>query len=114
VRDRLPLALLLVAALAAPTALSGPASAAATRSGCKQIVLGVAGMIRPESSGLTCRQIKRMNEAVSPGGTPYLVESPDTGLYWKCRTRGSRPAAPLLRCEREGHRFSIVAAPPNT
>ncbi len=105
---------ILAVTIAAAVATAGPAGAAAPGR-CDQIVLGVAGKIRPESSGMTCRQIKRMNTGVAPGGAPYLLESPFTGRFWKCRTRGTRPKAPLLRCELGSRRFSIVAAgSPNT
>ena len=99
--------LLLVIAAATLATVASPADAAV--SGCDQTVLGVAGVIRPESSGMTCRQIKRMNSGVMPGGAPYLLESPFTGRFWKCRTRGPHPAAPLLRCELGPRRYSIVA-----
>lgn len=102
--------LLAVGAALVAAALSAPgATGAAAPGGCEQIVLDVAGKIRPETSGMTCRQIKRMNTGVVPGGAPYLLESPFTGRFWKCRTRGPRPKAPLLRCELDGRRFSIVA-----
>jgi hypothetical protein len=97
-----------VIAIAAVLAIGSSATAAPDR-GCDQEILGVAGTIRPETSGMTCRQIRRMNSGVSPGGAPYFVESPFTGRLWKCRTRGSRPTAPLLRCERNERRFSIIA-----
>jgi hypothetical protein len=99
-----------IAAVAAAAVLAAGCSAsAATDIGCDQIVLGVAGTIHPETSGMTCRQIRRMNSGVSPGGAPYWVESPFSGRLWKCRTHGSRPMAPLLRCEVGERRFSIIA-----
>jgi hypothetical protein len=100
---------ILAATVAAALATAGPASAAAPGR-CEQIILDVAGEIRPETSGMTCRQIKRMNTGVAPGGAPYLLESPFTGRFWTCRTRGPRRKAPLLRCELGNRHFSIVAA----
>jgi hypothetical protein len=99
----------IVAVTIAAVLAAGCSANAATDSGCDQTVLGVAGTIRPETSGMTCRQIRRMNSAVSPGGAPYFVESPFTERLWKCRTRGSRPTTPLLRCELGERRFSIIA-----
>ena len=99
---------MLIVALAA-LALGCGSSAAARATGCDQTVLGTAGRIRPETSGMSCRQIKEMVTSISPGGQPYLFESPFTGKLWKCRARGSRPTAPLLRCELNAARFSILA-----
>jgi hypothetical protein len=84
-------------------------SAAAGTPGCDQTVLGTAGKIRPENSGMSCRQIKEMVFSISPDSRPYLLESPFTGKFWKCRARGNRPAGPLLRCELNAARFSILA-----
>jgi hypothetical protein len=83
--------------------------AAASSPGCGQTVLGTAGKIRPETSGMSCRRIKEMVSTVSPGPGSYLFESPFTGKFWKCRARGNRPTGPLLRCELNAMRFSIVA-----
>ena len=83
--------------------------AAASSPGCDQTVLGTAGEIRPESSGMSCRRIKEMVTSVSPGSGAYLFESPFTGKFWKCRARGNRPTGPLLRCELNAMRFSILA-----
>ena len=99
---------MLIVALAA-LALGCGSSAAARATGCDQIVLETAGKIRPETSGMSCGQIKEMVTSISPGGQPYLFESPFTGKLWKCRARGSRPTAPLLRCELNAARFSILA-----
>jgi hypothetical protein len=77
--------------------------------GCDQTVLETAGKVRPESSGMSCRQIKEMIIAIPPDSRPYLQESPFTGEFWKCRGRGSRPTGPLLRCELNAARFSILA-----
>jgi hypothetical protein len=84
--------------------------AAAGTPGCDQTILGNAGEIRPESSGMSCRRIKEMVTSVSPGPQPYLFESPFTGKYWKCLAPGNRSAEPLLRCELKSKRFSIVSA----
>ncbi len=99
-------AVLLVAVALALTACG---SQAAADSPCGQMVLETAGKIRPESSGMTCRQIKEMIIATPPDSSPYLQESPFTGRNWKCRGRGDRPTGPLLRCELGEAHFSIVA-----
>lgn len=96
--------------LVALVALALHAGGAAAKSpGCDQTVLGTPGKIRPESSGMSCRRIKEMVTSVSPGSQPYLFESPFTGKLWKCLARGNRPTGPLLRCELNAMRFSIVA-----
>jgi hypothetical protein len=59
---------------------------------------------------MSCHQIKEMVTSISPGPGPYLFESPFTGKFWKCRARGNRPTGPLLRCELNAMRFSIVDA----
>jgi hypothetical protein len=101
------------AALAIPVALVALAlhagGAAAGSPGCDQTVLGTAGKIRPESSGMGCRQIKEMIIGIPPDSRPYLQESPFTGQFWKCRGRGNRPTGPLLQCELNAARFSILA-----
>jgi len=83
---------------------TGPADAAA---GCDQTVLGAEGVIRPETSGMNCRQIKQMITAVpaEPGG--YLVESPITGRLWKCHRNEPHSRRPLLRCELHAAHFSV-------
>lgn len=101
-------ALALLVALAALALHAGGASARTP--GCDQTILGTAGVIRPESSGMSCRRIKEMVTSVSPGPQPYLFESPFTGNYWKCLARSNRSTGPLLRCELKAKRFSIVAA----
>jgi hypothetical protein len=102
------LAVVLIVALAGLTVGCG-SSAAARATGCDQTVLGTPGKIHPETSGMSCGQIKEMVTSISPGGQPYLFESPFTGKLWKCRARGNRPTAPLLRCELKAARFSILA-----
>ena len=101
------------AALAIPVALVALAlhagGAAAGSPGCDQTVLGTAGKIRPETSGMSCRQIKEMIVGISPDSRPFLTESPISGKFWKCRGRGNRPTGPLLRCELNAARFSILA-----
>jgi hypothetical protein len=100
--------LAILVALVALALHAGGASAGTP--GCDQMILGAAGEIRPESSGMSCRRIKEMVTSVSPGPQPYLFESPFTGKYWKCLAPGTRSADPLLRCELKAKRFSIVAA----
>jgi len=107
-----PLRLAALALLVALIALAIHAGGATASSpGCDQTVLGTAGKIRPESSGISCRQIKEMIFAIPPDSRPYLQESPLTGKFWKCRGRGNRPTGPLLRCELNATRFSILAVP---
>jgi hypothetical protein len=105
-----PLRRAALAILVAMIALALHAGGAAGQlPGCDQTVLGTAGKIRPENSGMSCRRIKEMIIAISPDSQPYLQESPFTGQFWKCRGRGNRPTGPLLRCELNAARFSILA-----
>jgi hypothetical protein len=83
------------------------AGASDTQPGCDQVVLGTDGVIRPETSGMTCSQIRRMLGGVpaEPGG--WLQESPFTGRFWKCHRNEPRANRPLVRCELHAAHFSI-------
>ena len=52
---------------------------------------------------------QEMIVGIPPDSRRFLTESPISGKFWKCRGRGNRASGPLLRCELNAARFSILA-----
>lgn len=77
-------------------------------SGCRQEVLGEAGVIRPETSRLSCTAINRMIDSIPSEPQAYLLQGEAPRLLWKCRFYGTEQGSVLLRCENDKRYFSIV------
>ena len=85
-------------------------SATAGAPGCEQIVHEVPGLIQPETSGLTCNQLKRLVQNVPATLGAFLLEGFHAGALWRCRLFNSHVSSRLLLCRRGKSRFSIVSS----
>lgn len=77
-------------------------------SGCRQEVLGKAGVIRPETSRLSCTAINEMIDSFPSEPQAYLIQGESPPLLWKCRFYGTEQGSVFLRCENDKRHFSIV------
>jgi hypothetical protein len=86
------------------------APAGASAKGCLQNVHGVQGVVRPETSRLSCRQIVLQIQALpaSPGSFLLEVSAPQGDGLWKCRLLDARRGQLLLKCAYGKSHFSIV------
>jgi hypothetical protein len=76
---------------------------------CAQTVLDVEGRIDPESSGLTCDEVKQVvggGVPATPGG--YLIEATEPRATWKCHIYPSSGTSPdLLACSHGVKSFAV-------
>lgn len=89
----------------------GGSSATLTRiplKGCEQIVHDVPAQVMPETSGMSCVEIKEMIEVGPPEPGVYFLESPVSHLSWKCHLYDVNTSTLLLRCTHSRHQFSLV------
>lgn len=77
-------------------------------SGCHDEVQEVAGVIRPETSGLSCAQIKKLIEVQpsDPGG--FLVIGEEPHRLWKCRIYVPKKSKVSLGCTHHQEHFSVI------
>lgn len=87
---------------------SACADPAMSSGGCQEEVQKVAGVIRPETSGLSCAQVKELVEVrpSEPGGFLAISEEPH-GL-WKCRVYVPKKSKILLGCTHHQEHFDII------
>lgn len=86
-----------------PSALVG-----GNTSGCRQEVLGEAGVIRPETSRMSCTAINKMFDSIPSEPQAFLMQGESRLLLWKCRFYGTDQGSVLIRCESDKRHFSIV------
>lgn len=96
-----------VVACATCSACADPAMSMES-SGCHEEVQGIAEMIRPETSGLGCAQIKKLIEVrpSEPGGFVAIGEEPHR--LWKCQVYVPKKSRVLLSCTHHQEHFGIV------
>jgi len=75
---------------------------------CRRDIRGVTGVIRPETSKLTCTEIDSLTFGLPAEPESYLIEGDSPGMHWKCRFRLPEEQAVLLRCVYRQKHFSIV------
>ena len=82
----------------------------ADASGCRETVQGVDGMVMPETSGLSCMEIKKIIELrpSSPGGFLAIASSPH--MVWKCDVMPGNSRELLLRCRHHRRAFTVMKA----
>jgi hypothetical protein len=76
--------------------------------GCGMLIRGVTGVVRPESSNLTCAAVKEIIDSVPSKPQKYLVISESPHLLWKCQLYPVKAQGVLLRCAHRQKHFSIV------
>jgi hypothetical protein len=76
--------------------------------GCHEEVQRTAGVIQPETSGLSCAQIKKLIEVQpsEPGG--FLLSGDEPHRTWKCRIYVPQKSKVLLGCTHHQKHFSVV------
>jgi len=77
-------------------------------SGCRQEIRGVTGVIRTETSKLSCADINNLTSGIPSEPEAYLIEGDSPRLFWKCRFYGTDMGSLLLRCQHDKRHFSIV------
>jgi hypothetical protein len=82
-----------VAVLAVGSAASACAGSDALREpgGCETLIRGTIGIVRPESSKLTCATVKRIIGSIQSKPQKYVVISESPHLLWKCQLFQRRP-----------------------
>jgi hypothetical protein len=78
--------------------------------GCATVIHGVAGMVRPEISSLSCAAIRQLIYALPSEPQRFLLEGESPSLLWKCRLYSAKRHALLLGCEHHRKHFSVVKA----
>jgi len=102
--------LLIVAVALAVVVVAGCGSgAAADDGGCDQSVRGVAGVIHPETSKLSCSEIRSIIQFIPTTPGAFIVESKAPRLSWDCVLYG-RSSQTLIRCHRPRRAFSVIRA----
>lgn len=94
---------LLSGGCADPSALVG-----GDTSGCRQLVRGESGVIRPETSRLRCTAINVMINGIPGEPQTYLIKSESPRLLWKCRLYPASVQRVLLRCQYNKRHFTVV------
>jgi hypothetical protein len=82
----------------------------ARSSGCREEVHGIAGKIFPETSGLSCAQIKKLIEVRPSGSRGFVAIGEHPRGLWRCQVHRPDKTGVLLRCTRRRQRFSVVEA----
>jgi len=102
--------ILVCAVLLACVTCSACGASAMSSGGCREEVQGVVGVIRPETSSLSCAQIKKLIEVRpnEPGGFVVIGEEPRR--LWKCEVYVPKKSRVLLSCTHHQEHFSIVNA----
>lgn len=76
--------------------------------GCQREISGVTGVIRTETSKLSCAEINKLVSSIPGEPDNYLIEGDSPRLFWKCRYYGTKAGPVLLRCQNGKRHFSIV------
>jgi hypothetical protein len=79
-------------------------------SGCNEVVEGVQGTIRTETSGLSCQEIKDIIEVRPPTPGAYLRGTASPKRMWKCRIFDVERGPVLMRCHDHAGRFTVARA----
>lgn len=92
-------------------ACAGSPALVGTAGGCHEEVWErVPGLVRPETSNLTCTAIKELIKFRPSEPQGFLVSDESSNLRWKCRLYPAKGHLVLLRCARRRRHFSIVKA----
>jgi hypothetical protein len=83
-------------------------SVSADYSGCNEVVEGVQGTVRTETSGLSCQEIKGIIEVRPPTPGAYVTEPASPKRTWKCRIFDVERSSVLLRCHDHAARFAVA------
>lgn len=77
--------------------------------GCGMDLHGVAGVIRPESSDLTCETIKDdLLDAIPSKPQSFVIIGSSPHLLWKCQLYAAKTHPVLLQCSHHRKHFSVV------
>jgi hypothetical protein len=87
-----------------------PATLVEDTSGCRQEVRGEAGVIRPETSRLSCAAIDEMLFGIPSEPQAYSILGESPRLLWKCRLYPASAQRVLLRCQHHKWHFTVVRA----
>lgn len=100
--------ILICAVLVVCVTCSACGASAMSSGSCREEVQGVAGVIRPETSSLSCAQIKELIEVrpSEPGGFVAIGEEPHR--LWKCQVYVPKKSRVLLSCTHHQENFGIV------
>lgn len=79
--------------------------------GCQHRIRGVATVIRPETSRLSCVAIHKLIFGIPSEPQSYLIMGEAPHLLWKCRFYGVKSGPVLLQCQHHERRFSIDKVP---
>lgn len=85
-----------------------PSTVAGDPSVCRQDVLGAAGKIRPETSGLSCAAIDELTFGIPSEPQAYSIMGRSPQLLWNCRLYAAREHSVLLRCRHREKHFTFV------
>lgn len=75
---------------------------------CRREIRGVTGVIRPETSKLSCAVIDELTFGLPAEPQAYLIGGESPGMNWKCRYYSPAAKSVLLRCSYRQKHFSIV------
>ena len=89
------------------TAASMAAPESPAVSGCRQDVESAPGKILPETSELTCSQIKQLIAFAPAEAGKYLLEGGSGGPQWQCQKFGPG-SKHLLECSYQKRHFAIL------
>lgn len=76
--------------------------------GCRENIRGVNAVIKPETSGVHCTDIKNLIFGLPSEPQVYFIRGEKPHLRWKCRFYGTEQGSVLLRCEHNNRHFEIV------
>ena len=89
---------------------ANPATLVEGTSGCRQEVRGEAGVIRPETSRLSCAAINEMLFGIPSEPGPYSILGESPRLLWKCRLYPASAQRVLIDCQHHKRHFAVVRA----
>jgi len=95
-------------ACATTSACAGSPEASLSQGCHEEIWEGVGGLVRPETSDLTCAAIKKLIEFRPSEPQRYLVMGESPHIRWKCRLNSAQGHVVLLRCIHHRKHFSVV------
>lgn len=90
-------------------ACAGSPGLVETSTGChEEIWEGVPGVVRPETSGLTCTAIKELIKYRPSEPQGFLVSNESSNLRWKCQLYPAKAHLILLQCAHHQKHFSVA------
>lgn len=90
-------------------ACAGSPGLVGTSGGChEEIWEGVPGLVRPETSTLTCTAVKKLIKFRPSEPQSFLVSDELSKLRWKCQLYPAKGHSVLLRCTHHQKHFSVV------